>query len=72
MVSPHKKNIMQSANLNMVFLFCDSILNLATSESKMLSISDNIDPNPIVIIIKKKKMHHIHGNGIFDNASGYT
>jgi hypothetical protein len=42
------------------------------NESSTHSARDNREPNPIVIIIKKKNMHQIHGKGISDKASGYT
>ena len=53
-----------------VFLFF--ILNIKINELKTHSAKDSKEPNPIVIIIKKKNIHQTHGKGIKLKASGYT
>jgi hypothetical protein len=40
------------------------------NESRTHSAKESNEPKPIVIIIKKKKIHQSHGKGINDRASG--
>ncbi len=70
--TPRIKNPRQMANLIIISDFLSFILNIRINELKTHSANDNKEPKPIVIIIKKKNMHQIHGKGIKLKASGYT
>ena len=70
--TPSIKNPRQIANLMSMSVFLFFILNIKINELKTHSAKDSKEPNPIVIIIKKKNIHQTNGKGIKLKASGYT
>jgi transposase-like protein len=67
---PTTKKIIHIRNLNIVREDFILILKKKIIESSTHSANESNEPKPMVTIIKKKKIHHTHGNGISERASG--